>query len=120
MRITDHSIIANIRSQLLVRISFVLEKLSAQNTNIAMASYLNCSSGTISKLRNYNLGDRTQPLRNLDRILRVCELLRIDYTITVKTVRGVPYHTFDAPSSSTWSLKDHKLPIHAPQLKGSI
>ena len=35
MRITDHAIIANIRSQLLVRICFVLEKLSEENTNIA-------------------------------------------------------------------------------------
>lgn len=120
MRIIDHSIISNIRSQLLVRISFVLEKLSVQNTNIAMASYLNVSTGTISKLRNYNLGDRQQPLRNLDRILRISEMLHIDYTISIKTVRGVPYHTFDAPSSATWTLKDNKLPIHSPQIKGSL
>lgn len=120
MRITDHAIIANIRSQLLVRICFVLEKLSEENTNIAMASYLSCSTGTISKLRNYNLGDRKAPLRNLDRILRVCEMLHIDYTITIKTIRGVPHHTFEAPSSTTWSLKDRKLPIHSPNIKGSL
>lgn len=103
MFIKDHAIISGIRSQLLVRVQYVIVQLGKEHTNKTIAHFLGCSQGTVSKLRHYSLGDVKSPIRNLDRLLRICQLLKIDYSFSVKTVRGKPSYKFESGTVVNWS-----------------
>lgn len=113
MRITDHFVVTNIRQQLLIRVSYVLIQLSKEFSNKAMANYLNVSIGCCSQLKrfNYHTEGRT-PIRNIDRLLRICEKLKIQYEFRVGSKNGRTTYNFESESVVNWGNQSARLPIN--------
>lgn len=90
-----HKELISIRNQLLLRISFVLGKLSKEHT--------------VNSLCRYQ--DKEYSFKNLDKLLSISEKLRIEYSFTVHSKNGRTYSKFGAKTVSDWSTKTHKLNI---------
>lgn len=107
-----HKELISIRNQLLLRISFVLGKLSKEHTVNSLCRYLGISTSTFYKLKypdNYQ--DKKYSFKNLDKLLSISEKLRIEYSFTVHSKNGRTYSKFEAKTVSDWSTKTHKLNI---------
>lgn len=113
MRIVDHNTVSVIRKQLLIRISYVLNKLGSQYTNKDAASYLNISASTYSQLKNYDPTSGRSPIRNLDRLFRLCEKLKINYQFIAECKDGKSFVKVDISTVVHWNNIDKRLPITA-------
>lgn len=108
----EHKELISIRNQLLLRVGFVLGKLSQEHTVNSLCRYLGVSTSTFYKLKYpYNYWNKKYSFKNLDKLLSISEKLRIEYSFTVHSKNGRTYSKFEAKTVSDWSTKTHKLNI---------
>lgn len=112
----EHKDLINIRNQLLLRVSFVLSKLSQEHTVNSLCRYLGVSTSTFYKLKHPDTyKDKKYSFKNLDKLLSICERLRIEYSFTIHSKNGRTYSKFEAKTVSDWNNKSHNLNISSKQ-----